>query len=313
MGLLGRPGLELRRRKRSAPVVRANAIVLAILTGCTNLDGLTQAPVDGGGDDTPIDAQSPLEDASPVQPPPADGAPSDVTTTLDSPPNGDAGDAGSWCAQQAPAPTFCTDFDTSLVAGFTSVNQVNTGVLAFDSTHFASPPHSAQASTGAVSATSQASLYYQAGVTGTKVHLEYQLRVGTIDPNASIKSGGFTVSGGRGVYSVFIILRATGANLEESATNDAGAPIFLDTALARGPTAGQFERVQLDVVLPSNGGAPPTASVHIGQDLVLDRKGLFQQGASGSVTMGIGIELFPTAPLGPCQIDVDNLLLDIRP
>jgi hypothetical protein len=319
-----------------ALLVAGGALALA---ACANLDGLTGGAPPGGSDAgepppsdgaPPRDAHSvtdaPGTDSRDAAPPtdaslPAEDAPPDAGAPVDGnvPPPVDANEAGptgTFCQQQSPAPTFCADFDTTLTGGFSSVNQSN-GTLVADAVHYVSSPHSLSSTTAATAANgmAQASVDYDAPLAGSHVHLEYQLRVGTLDAQANVVAGGIALitNGGAGpdAYHIFLVLSSSSGAYIEEAKLSGGSDVYQNTPLSASPTALQFVRVQFDVVLPSSGGPAPTATVHFDNNVVLNAHPLYGGGASGPVEISVGAEVYPSIAIGQNQLDVDNVLLNV--
>jgi hypothetical protein len=294
----------------AAALVSAIAAASVALASC-DLGGLTGGLRGDGG--AALDASA-GPDAAPA---------ADAPAAVDAPSAGDAGvdaprvDAGTWCAQQSPAPTFCADFDESPLVGtgWTIVNQMN-GTLALDTTDFVSKPASARGTTGPVVAagSAQASLEYDTSASGSSVHLELEVRYSQIDPGAELKTTGFavTTAGGAELYTVYVIVAQTSAYLEESIAGD-GGQIFHDTALSKIPALDQWEHLQLDVVLPTGGAPAATATVRLGPDVVLDHHPLWGGGATGNILMTAGLEVYPQSAVGPSQLEVDDVLLSVQP
>ena len=302
--------------------VRASRLVplassLLVAASCANLDGLSGGVPDGGGssDASVASADAGLTpDAHALTDAPARDTASDAGA--DATRSSDASDAGRWCSQQSPS-TFCADYDTALVDGWSIDNEVN-GTIAFDPVSFVSAPHAAHSTTSATlaHAFSQASLDYIAVVTGTNIHLEYELRLGQVAAGAGLKTGGFAISSPNGSqvdYGVFIIVTSGATFIEETIRADGGQQLYIRTALSVPPTPGQWARIQMDVVLPSLAGPPPTATVHVGNALALDHHPLAGGGANGPVTINAGLELYPTVDIGVCDVDIDNVLLVVSP
>ena len=302
-----------------------------LLAACADLDGLTGGTADGGGPgdayvttdgggrpDAPASRDASAEasagdagsnDASADTP---YDAPPDVATPIDS-----SADAGTWCGQQSPAPTFCADFDeASLTGGWNAVNQTN-GTLTADSTNVSSPPHALLAATKATNANAmaQASLDYDPLATGSNVHFELELRVGTLDAASNVVVGGVSVGptgNGNDAYHAFLVVAASGAFVEE-AFHQATGEIYQDTPLSQSPAVGTYVHVALDLVLPTATGPAPTLTIRFDGNIVLGPRPLYGGGASGSLEIEVGASVYPTVNVGPNALDVDNVLLNVSP
>jgi hypothetical protein len=238
----------------------------------------------------------------------ADGA-------TDAPADAD-GSIGTWCAQQTTAPTFCSDFDTPpLATGWTGTRATN-GSVALDPVHFVSGTASLLATTNAFasSGTGQAVLYKTVTTAGSTVHFELQLAVATIDPHAQLVGAELVVlsAANADLYRYSLVVTATGSEIQEAFAGDAGN-VYKTTPLGVTFTPGTFYPVQIDLVLPTAGGPSPTGTVHVGGNLLVDHAALFDGAAQGTLQIDVGAQVFPSAAIGSCQTNADNVLLNIGP
>jgi hypothetical protein len=321
------------------------------VVSCASLNGLDTGAADGSADHSVSDDATAVEaaaDASPeadavtgIEAGADSGASVDATTdtgvVLDATAEADAthygpadssspdakdaatdasSDAGTWCSQQSPTPTFCSDFDTPpLGTGWTGTNATN-GTVTLDTTQFVTGPSSLLATTSAFAAsgTGQAVLYKTLTPSGPTIHFELQLSLAAIDPKAQVVGAELVVLSptSTDLYRYSLVITATGSEIQEEFAGDAGN-VYKTTSLGTMFATGTFYPVQIDLVLPSAGGAAPTGTVHVGGNLLINQAPLFNGGAQGNLQIEVGAQVYPSVAIGACQTNVDNVLLNVGP
>jgi hypothetical protein len=293
----------------------------------TQAEAQAEATADSG---TPLDATGEADavlEAAAEADAPRDGSvdtssPDAADGATDAAKPGDAamdaadGEAGTWCSQQSPTPTFCADFDTPpLAAGWTGTNLTN-GTVTLDTTHFVTGPSSLLATTNAFTAsgTAQPVVYKTLTPSGPTIHFELQLSVVAIDPHAQIVAAELVVlsPGNTDLYRYSLVITATGSEIQEEFAGDSGN-LYKTMQLGRVFTTGTFYPVQIDLVLPTSGGAAPTGTLHIGGSLLIDHAALFNGAAQGKLQIDVGAQVYPSVAIGSCQTNADNVLLNVGP
>jgi hypothetical protein len=252
---------------RSAMLGTLLAAIAAI--GCSPSSQLRPAPPSDGaapdsGPDVVEDARADAGDA-------ADAAPRDATPdALD----GQAGDAGPWCAGQG-LHLFCDDFDEAPLAQSWDQIENQHGTPKLDTTAYTSPFESMLATTTALGSGAVAAVGLSKRVTylATELHLAFDMRIDALDPSAApiVLCELQMLDGVSNILEIVnVIAGPGGASVEDTAPALDGGPDWDHTYALDGGAAlpvGQWARVKLDILLPgydAGMGAAGTLTVHVG-------------------------------------------------
>jgi hypothetical protein len=227
---------------RRVVVVGSFALLGAACTLVTSLDGLSGGATDAATPEASVDAGVDTGGGTPDAAADAPETGRDATV-----------DAGTFCARQSPAPTFCKDFDDGPVDfDWSSIVRTH-GEVALDTAFATSAPFAARFTRTADGCQGTSLDKVLPGLVN-EAHLRFQLRLGTADggvPSGSFL-GGFNLASATAPACTMLleldVMAGISFGLAAQADYPDGGGLRDYVAASRYPVPGAWTLVELDAV-----------------------------------------------------------------
>jgi hypothetical protein len=225
-----------------------------------------------------------------------------------------------YCASLSPAPTFCSDFDTTPSPWGWDSPVTHMGTLALDDLTYESAPYSLEATTMADESTDFLYAKVQKAFTQSigDSTLKFDVYFETIDPDEQYgKVASLTLAGDDPSWAIYLQLPdPTRLDIAEQLPDDTadGGYGYIDhvfTYAGGMVTTGNWLRVEIDTFRADGGTGLGQFQVLIDGVVVLPPVTVASSAAFGPPTIELGL-IGVDSPTGPWGVLIDNVTFDMR-